>query len=534
MTKLSSQTNETQDVSPAIRASLTSLGRLLSSFGGDSDDVAAYMNAIADELEAKLAALQAQSWSRARLRQELRAVAFDPAGDPDTFCALYLRLTTDRPRQPQTAGTASAPGADLGQVAAPASIGGELLRLVDTLLDAREPQHRRRRALEQITAQNQQAALPVVQKLHYLAQLMVAQDFFVLFGQEKFLEARAALDDLAIVRDLLIQAYTQFYPQRHQATQQTLAAMFAPHDGLSALLAILNPEATATTIPQQLRQIARQDADRAVRCWALHTLVEQGDEHDPIDLTVYLGDEAWLVAMQASNLITELAEPPIGRLTRIAQEPASSRSHQLWAIYTLMRLGVDVDAILAAMPDLRVPIPAIVPPVVREAIVRHWTKHFSTQEDVRWLIEELQLPPAPPYDFTGMRETLAHELRAHGVTVGEYVYYADYVKQGSASFGLIPVNEDFLYISQIGPLIAFAAVERYTDEHGKQESRYLVNIANVDPTGEKRQLAALCRRVATAVGYHWLEEALLTVDMPGYQTYFRESSIQSLVFQWVD
>jgi hypothetical protein len=83
-------------------------------------------------------------------------------------------------------------------------------------------------------------------------------------------------------------------------------------------------------------------------------------------------------------------------------------------------------------------------------------------------------------------------------------------------------------------LITFAAVERYTDEHGKQESRYLVNIANVDPTGEKRQLAALCRRVATAVGYHWLEEALLTVDMPGYQTYFRESSIQSLVFQWVD
>lgn len=534
MTASSPPDHELPSASDPIRDSVTSLGRLLSSFGGDRDGVDAYMNAVADELDAKIAALQAQSWSTALLRQELQAVAFDPAGDPDTFCALYLLLATERQQQSQTVETASAPESNLDRAAQPAGIGDDLLRLVDTLLDAREPQHRRRRALEQLTAQKLAAALPVVQKLHYLAQLMVAQDFFVLFGQEKFLEARAALGDLAIVRDLLIQAYTQFYEERHQTTQQTLAAMFAPHGGLSALLASLNPEATATSTPQHLRQLARHDPDRAVRCWALHTLVELGDEREPLDLTAYLGDEAWLVAMQASNLITEMAEPPIGQLTQIAQAPTSPRSHQLWSLYTLMRLGVDVDAILAATPDLRVPLPAIVPPVVRAAIVRHWTKTFGTQEDVRWLIEELQLPPASPYDFTGMLENLAHELRANGVIVGEYIDYAQYVSQGGSSFGLLPVNDDHLYISRIGPLIAFAAVVRYTDEHGKQESQYLVNLADFDPTGEKRRLAALCRRAATAVGYHWLEEALLTVEMPGYQTYYKDSSIRSLVFHWAD
>ncbi len=533
MTEPTAQPDETQDPSPTIRDAVTSLGSVLSNFGGgDVDDVDAYMDAIADELDAKLAALQAQSWSTARLRQELQAVAFDSAGDPDTFCAIYLLFATDRP-QPQEVGMASAPEADPGRAVRLAGVGDELLGLVDTLLDTRQPKNQRSGALEQITAQKLAAALPVVQKLHYLAQLMVAQDFFVLFGEEQFLAARAALGDLTIVRELLIQAYTQFHQEKHQATQQTLAAMFAPHGGLSALLAILNPQAAALSTPQQLCQIAQQDPDSAVRCWALHTLVEQGDEHDQIDLIPYLGDEAWLVAMQASNLITEMVDPPIDQLTRIAQEPTHSRSHQLWSLYTLMCLGVDVDAILAATPDLRVPLPAIVPPVVREAIVRRWTKTFGTKEDVRWLIEELQLPPVT-YDFTGRRETLAHGLRASEVMVGEYIDYADYVRQGGASFGLLPINDDYLYISQIGPFVSFAAVVRQTDGGRKRELLYLIDIAAVDPTGEKRQLAALCRRVATAVGYHWLEEALLTVEMPGYQTYYEQSSIQSLVFQWAD
>ncbi len=533
MTEPTAQPDETQDTSPAIRNAVTSLGSVLGSFGGDVDDVDAYMDAIADELDAKIAALQAQSWSTARLRQELQAVAFDSAGDPDTFCALYLLFATDRQQESQGAGTASPPEADPGRAARLIGVGDDLSRLVDMLLDTRQPKNQRNGALEQITRQKLVSALPVVQKLHYLAQLMVAPDFFVLFGEQQFLVARAALGDLTIVRELLIQAYTQFNQKQHQATQQTLAAMFAPHGGLSALLAILNPQTTAVSIPQQLRQIARQDLDSAVRCWALHTLVEQGNEHDPIDLIPYLGDGAWLVAMQASNLITEMAEPPIDQLTRIAQEPTHSRSHQLWSLYTLMCLGVDVDAILTTTPDLRVPLPAIVPPVVREAIVRHWTKTLGTKEDVRWLIEELQLPPVP-YDFTGLRETLAHELRANGVKVGEYVYYADYVNQGGASFGLLPVNDDYLYISQIGPFVAFTAVVRRADEDRKRESLYLINIAGVDPTGEKRQLAALCRRVATATGYYWLEEALLTVEMPGYQTCYEQSSIQSLVFEWVD
>lgn len=74
MTKLSLPPDETQNSSPAIRGSATSLGRALSSFGGDDDDVDAHMNAIADELDAKLAVLQAQSWSRARPQQKLRSM----------------------------------------------------------------------------------------------------------------------------------------------------------------------------------------------------------------------------------------------------------------------------------------------------------------------------------------------------------------------------------------------------------------------------------------------------------------------------
>ena len=200
MTASSSPNHELPNPSPTIRASVTSLGRVLSSFGGDDDDVDAYMNTIADELDAKLAALQAQGWSSARLWQELRAVAFDPAGAPDTFCALYLLFGADRPQQRQTAGTASAPEADPVQTAAPAGIGEELLRLVDTLLDAHQPESRRSRALQQIMAQKQQVALPVVQKLHYLAQLIIAEDFFVLFGREQFLEARVALSGISLAR----------------------------------------------------------------------------------------------------------------------------------------------------------------------------------------------------------------------------------------------------------------------------------------------------------------------------------------------
>ena len=381
-----------------------------------------------------------------------------------------------------------------------------------------------------MTAQKMGAAIPVVQKLHYLAQLMVAGDLFVLLGEEDFLAARVALGDLTVARDFLITAYTAFSPERHQATQQTLAALVAPHGGLPALLAILNLKAEATTIPQQLRQIARQDPDSAVRCWALHTLVEVWNEREPLDLTPYLGDEAWLVAMQAGNLITEMAAPPIDQLTRIAQDPAYPRSHQLWALYILLRQGVEVDALLAAMPDIRVPLPPIVPSVVREAIVRHWHQAVGTKEDIRWLIEELQLPPAPSYDFTGMLEKLAHELRANGVTVGEYIDNTHYRTQGNASFGLIPVNDDRLYISHIGPLVAFAAVGRSTDENGCYEYQCLTDIAGVDPTSEKRQLAALCQYVATAVGYQWLDEALLTVEMPGYQTNYGQASIQFLVF----
>lgn len=99
-------------------------------------------------------------------------------------------------------GTTPVPESDPDSAKRPAGIGDDLLRLVDTLLDARQPESRRSRALEQLTAQKLHAALPVVQKLHYLAQLMVAEDFFVLFGREQFLEARAALGGIFLARDL--------------------------------------------------------------------------------------------------------------------------------------------------------------------------------------------------------------------------------------------------------------------------------------------------------------------------------------------
>lgn len=66
MTEPTAQPNETPDPSPTSRDSVTTVGRVLSSFGGDRDDVDAYMNAVADELDVMLAALQ----------HELRTLAF--------------------------------------------------------------------------------------------------------------------------------------------------------------------------------------------------------------------------------------------------------------------------------------------------------------------------------------------------------------------------------------------------------------------------------------------------------------------------
>jgi HEAT repeat protein len=383
-------------------------------------------------------------------------------------------------------------------------------------------------ALEAMATCGVQKALPVVQRLYKEQRTPGWWD-----SRRALLKARGLLGDRSALRDLIALRYADHWLDR-ESGREGLAPLINHLGGLEGALAALQKAPRSASLEDQLNELARNDKDEEIRCWALEQLVHvaPGKAHDI--LLRSLGDPDWLVAADASNRLTELKEPPRAGLHEIAEDTSGPDSLRLWAIYTLLRLGECVGKAAHKIPEIRIPLPATVPAEVRDAIVRKWAPESEPETDVRWLIEAMELPEATPVNYEDMLSRLVRELYAQGVTTGPCEDYASTMEQGHGTFWILPVDEDQLNISKLGPFVAFVYVQ--TNEDGVRI--YTTDPSQIEGNKTKLERAERCRRIATAAGFTWLDEGVLEVVFKGLKVYRFGSrkplKIGELLFYWQD
>lgn len=417
-------------------------------------------------------------------------------------------------------------------------------RLIGLLTESDAPAEVRRAILKAIADNRIDKALPTLQWLynHIPLEVDALAWIFVGYGRKSLLDARSSLGDVTALRDLILRDYLG----------DSSGQLLARFGGLAAVVAVLSSSlgALSGSVEQQLKQLAVQDQAAEIRRWAIDRLAEIA-ENQPVDFYLErLGDQANIVASGASDILTQLAPSSSVVLREIAGNATLSDSYRLWAVYTLLRIGVSADDLLAGIPNSQMRLPTTIPLVLRQAIVRAWAGYHTsfpgeiTRSDIRWLIEKQQLPARPFYEAAALIEQLRTALQIVGLQTHAPIDCGKFYAQGGGTYWLLPIatNEEntkrYLYISQIGPFVSYAIQVIDRDPVAPGMCLYLKNLAEVDPTGLWQEQAMVCKQVAEGIGFTWVDETILDILVPSlcdpYPYEPDEVQVQKLLYYWMD
>jgi hypothetical protein len=405
---------------------------------------------------------------------------------------------------------------------------GCLPTLLSVLVDEFRPARVRRCALDAIVDGAMVDSLPVLRTLSAATQQRGE------VGLERILAARLRLGDFSALRPLL-DLYPQTASAQHAPSPGDVIELVGLVDsvgGLHAMLDLIAAPAAASPIAR-LQIVAELEPSPGVRQWALGELTRRDPEGATKVLLAALGDRNRAVASTAGQCLCALAAPPRAELAMLAADEAASVQQRLWAIYTLVLLGEDVTALLAALPDARAMLPPQVSPELRVALAALSLRHANAHTDLRWLIDAHR--SAQPHWGSGEERVLelVNGLRRAGLSprlnegFPQPVSPADYWKVALR-------NEDYLYVSRRGPFVAFAVENIVTFELGSWSSRTQVEeLSDIDPLGERALKRRRCQEAAAANGFFWLDKELLELQVPGLdgsRTDPERTSLWSIVF----
>jgi len=294
------------------------------------------------------------------------------------------------------------------------------------------------------------------------------------------------------------------------------------------------------------------DANVANRSEAIKLLSKRMGENQSVDFYVeQLSDPSSLVTAGASDILVQHSMSAGKALRQIAGDAGLEDNHRLWVIYTLLRMGETADNLLAQIPNNQIPLPAAIPQVLRDAIVREWAGYSTafpgeiTRSDIRWLIEKQQISEDKAYEAAALIEKLRAELQAVGLKTGEAIDCGEYHAQGGGTYWLLPIATDeenierYLYISKLGPFVSYVihVITQY-ERGGYGIATHLSNFADRDLSGLWQKQSKMCRQVAEGIGFIWVAPSLLDIVLPDlcdpYPYEPDEMKVSSLLYYWVD
>jgi len=174
-----------------------------------------------------------------------------------------------------------------------------------------------------------------------------------------------------------------------------------------------------------------------------------------------------------------------------------------WAAVALARRGRAIRELWAAIDAPRIELPGL-PAEVRTAILREYEP--STGTDPRWIVERALLD-APSYDDQADLERALAALRDGGFAPGPATPIGEVEQQGEGSYRVIALQDstDAIAISTLAPFVR----------------------------GSER-----ARAVLEAAGLRWIDDALGSLRVLGYNVYYfgkREPlDVGTLLFYWQD
>ena len=251
-----------------------------------------------------------------------------------------------------------------------------------------------------------------------------------------------------------------------------------------------------------------------------------------------------IVAEGASNILVQHSASADEALRRIAGDSGVGDNHRLWAIYTLLRMGIFADNLLAQIPNSQIPLPEAIPQALRNAIVGEWARYDAPLSDIRWMIEGQQLSENGSYEAATLIELLRVELQAAGLQTGEAIDCGEYHAQGGGTYWLLPIATDeenierYLYVSKLGPFVSYAihVITRY--ENGSSVSYHLTNLGDIDPIGLWKEQSMVCRQFAEDIGFTWVDETILDIVVPRlcapYPYQPDAVTVRLLLYYWID
>lgn len=292
--------------------------------------------------------------------------------------------------------------------------------------------------------------------------------------REAILGARGAAGDLAAAPAVVALAHDP-WPHRRALGEAAIAALVARH-GAAAVDARLDG-----ALPE-------------VRVFRLRTL--------GADLLHGLADPDPRVAEVACELAVarEDLDDDTLRDQVIAGPSVTARA---WAAVALARRGRAIRELWAAIDAPRIELPGL-PAEVRTAILREYEP--STGTDPRWIVERALLD-APSYDDQPDLERALAALRDGGFAPGPATPIGEVEQQGEGSYRVIALQDstDAIAISTLAPFVR----------------------------GSER-----ARAVLEAAGLRWIDDALGSLRVLGYNVYYfgkREPlDVGTLLFYWQD